>query len=131
MAYENCGKEELLKLLALRDRKIARCEYEILSLKEELGRCKEREALLKTELAHMEVLCEDDALQAPKQFPRARSALRDFEREAGSPTPVSPQNHLDQAKERYDQVLSIANKASEAWTRVTEALKEVQTAPSP
>ncbi|CAK9117804.1 unnamed protein product [Durusdinium trenchii] len=103
MAYENCGKEELLKLLALRDRKIARCEYEILSLKEELGRCKEREALLKTELAHMEVLCEDDALQAPKQFPRARSALRDFEREAGSPTPVSPQNHLDQAKERYDQ----------------------------
>ncbi|CAJ1365898.1 unnamed protein product [Effrenium voratum] len=120
--YENFGKEELLRLLTLRDRKIARCEYEILSLKEELSRCRERESLLKAEVEHLEILFEDDARKLPK--PRGFPAAPEQSMPSPTSAPLSPQNHLDQANQRYDQVLSIANKASEAWSRVTEALAE-------
>ncbi|CAE7807673.1 unnamed protein product, partial [Symbiodinium microadriaticum] len=106
--------------------RISRCQFEILALKEELARSREREDLLRAELEHVESLFEGDCLRRPKakasQSPKLETPTAAAPADARSLLPSG--GHLDLAQKRYDQVLDIANKASDAWVRVSEALEK-------
>ncbi|OLQ11095.1 hypothetical protein AK812_SmicGene5086 [Symbiodinium microadriaticum] len=155
--------------------RISRCQFEILALKEELARSREREDLLRAELEHVESLFEGDCLRRPKakasQSPKLETPtaaapadarplgpcgwmlsgkmfrvhqpavgtvilpgiyriLKDehiAEKQSGRDSILFLTTGLpapDLAQKRYDQVLDIANKASDAWVRVSEALEK-------
>eukprot|EP00439_Symbiodinium_sp_Y106_P051098 s173_g6.t2 len=103
------------------------------NLQGELARSREREDLLRAELEHVESLFEGDCLRRPKAKANGSPKLETPTAAAPAETRsvLSSGGHLDLAQKRYDQagltaVLDIANKASDAWVRVSEALEKAQ-----
>lgn len=131
--YLHHSHATLLKLLLMRDRKIAIYESEIVTLKTELQRANEslqnelqrmgeRETPLKTELRHLEEMISNDCVF------RDKLAVEEEE----PPRPLSPkeimQSHVDRVSARWGEVSLVLHKAASSQVRKQEGSGALQQA---